>query len=438
MIISEFEKTLQEGRARVSATVKWEDYPFAERQVFFETDEALADDLAPNPNAFLLAAVVPASHFGERRIRVEGSLCPSLRDGLVTVVRQLHQWYGGPGDDIGIEARDGFEAPAMPAALRRACCMSGGIDSLDSFRRNRLDFPPDHPASVRDLLFIHGFDLGGNSRFDVNRESYAAARDMLAGFAGRQGAELLPVFTNIRFLEENSPGNYYTGLFVMKSFAACLAACAHAFPGRLTSLLIPSSHEIGDLEPLGSHPLLDTNYGSSTLAVIHDGLIYSRMDKTRLLGDWPEGLEVLRVCADPTRSDRLINCGRCEKCMRTRISLLVIGKLDSCPSFEENDVAADDIARLWVATPGPGASEYGYLGYGSNHFWGMMVEPVRALGRRDLVEAIERKLAEFYANQNRLGWIKRLRRLDRKLLGGAVGRTRYLLRGGRARPAERS
>jgi hypothetical protein len=164
--------------------------------------------------------------------------------------------------------------------------MSGGVDSLATFRRNRINMPLDHPASVKDMLFIHGFDLGGSTRHPDNADGYASALEMLSDFANSQAAELIPIYTNIRFLEEDAPGTYYTSLLVKQSFAACLASCAHAFSARLTSLLIPSSHELMDLEPLGSHPLLDPNYSSASLGVLHDGLAYSRMDKMLLLKDW--------------------------------------------------------------------------------------------------------------------------------------------------------
>ena len=268
-------------------------------------------------------------------------------------------------------------------------------------------------------------------RHPDNPDSFASAREMLSDFALQQAAQLIPIYTNIRFLEEDAPGTYYTNLLVMQSFAACLASCAHAFSTRLTSLLIPSSHELMDLEPLGSHPLLDPNYSSASLNVLHDGLAYSRMDKMLLLKDWPESLAVLRVCADPLRSNDKINCGKCEKCLRTKISLLVMGILDRCPTFEDKDVTADDIDHLWTTAPKPEASAYGYLSYGSNHFWGMMVEPVKAMNRTDLAEAIEAKIAEYNLLENRGRYTRRIKYYDQKLLGGVLTKINRVLRGKR-------
>lgn len=420
MIIENFKKVATNGRARISAEVKWEDCDYGDREVFFETEASLADNLCLDPNTFLLAAVIPAMRFGESRVRVEGHVCPQLREGLDVAVRIMRKWYGGSGDFIKVEASDGFKPSPFPASLRTASCMSGGVDSLATFRRNRINLPLDHPAAVKDLLFIHGYDLGGSTKHPQNYQRFDAACEMLSKFAEAQNAVLLPIFTNIRVLEEDAPGIYYTNLSVMQSFAAYAAACAHAFSNRLTTLLIPSSHDVMDLQPLGSHPLLDPNYSSASLSILHDGVAYSRMDKIHQLGEWPECLDVLRVCADALRTDDKINCGKCEKCVRTKISLLVLGMLDQCPTFDDRDVTAKEIDLLWLSTPEDGASPFGYMGYGSHQFWKTMLDPLRALGREDLVAAIERKMSEYQRFLASGSWKNRVRYYDQQLLGGSI------------------
>jgi hypothetical protein len=154
MIIRNLENTTGTKRARISATVEWEDCHYPDRDVFFETDVCFAGSLSPDPNAFLLAAIIPATHFGERRIMVEGQLCPQLRDGLDIVVRQLRKWYGGEGDYIRIEASEGFNPPPVPSERRVACCMSGGVDTLITFKRNRISIPLDHPSALKGLPVI--------------------------------------------------------------------------------------------------------------------------------------------------------------------------------------------------------------------------------------------------------------------------------------------
>lgn len=141
-------------QVRAHATVTWEDCDRPERIIYFGTDPSVADDLSPNPNAFLLATILFALRHGERRVLVEGQICPQLRNGLVTAMQQLKQWYGPPYDRfVAVEATKGF-APALPNSDgRTASFMSGGVDALTRLRRNRLDFPLEHPASIRDCFF---------------------------------------------------------------------------------------------------------------------------------------------------------------------------------------------------------------------------------------------------------------------------------------------
>ena len=49
----------------------------------------------------------------------------------------------------------------------------------------------------------------------------------------------------------------------------------------------------------------------------------ARLEKVRDLANWPTALEALRVC--PARLEDGGNCGKCEKCLRTRLELLAAG-----------------------------------------------------------------------------------------------------------------
>ena len=79
----------ENGLDRVLATVTWEDCDRPQKEIYIERAQGVSEGFWPNPNGFLLAAIVPAMHCGERRIQVEGSVCPDLRNGLFTVMQQL-------------------------------------------------------------------------------------------------------------------------------------------------------------------------------------------------------------------------------------------------------------------------------------------------------------------------------------------------------------
>ena len=107
MRIENLRSEQEQGRARVSATVIWEDNDRPTREVFFETDQAFAEDLSCNPHAFLVGCIVPAWHHGEERIAIDATICPELRNGLLTSMGWLCKWAGSPCKPLRIEARPG-------------------------------------------------------------------------------------------------------------------------------------------------------------------------------------------------------------------------------------------------------------------------------------------------------------------------------------------
>ena len=84
---------------------------------------------------------------------------------------------------------------------------------------------------------------------------------------------------------------------------------------------IPSTAMRGELGPLGSHPVLDPLFSTERTEVVHHGEP-SRLQKVRALTRFPEALELLDVCQ---REAEPLNCGECEKCLRTMLELHAAG-----------------------------------------------------------------------------------------------------------------
>jgi hypothetical protein len=404
-------KHVSDANVRVAAKLQWEDTERPEFELYFDTDPRFVDDVDPNPNAFLIAAVVPAMFHGEARIRVEGHVCPQLRRGLIAIMRQLDVWYHAERSaPLIIEAGDCDRATKADAAGRHvASFMSGGIDALTVLRQNRLELAGDHPGSIRDCLFVHGLDLGSDKRFGENEAHYRWAVSRLEELGRLADFSLIPIRTNAALL-----GDDYK-LFVTASHGAVIASIAHAFSSRIGTALIASSASVFDSEPWGSSPLLDPYYSSSDLTIRHDSACFTRLEKVRFVSEWPEALSYVRVCHDPRRGEAL-NCGRCEKCLRTMVALVICGKLQQCNAFADDDVSAELLSTL-NTPPENGALPLRYLGHAS--LWRELLEPVRAIGRGDLAAVIERKLAEreaAAAGRPKLHWIRYADRLFKGLI----------------------
>ena len=103
---------------------------------------------------------------------------------------------------------------------------------------------------------------------------------------------------------------------------------------------IASTYDIPHLEPWGSHPLLDPLYSNTSVQVRHENAALSRLEKTKLVGEWDVALKHLRVCNEKeSYSEGNYNCGECEKCVRTMTALLSLGILDKTSTFRETEVS---------------------------------------------------------------------------------------------------
>ena len=280
------EKT--EKRARIAATVTWENCDRPTHDVYFETDEAFAAGLTCNPNAFLVGCAIPAMHYGEERVSIDAEICPELRDGLTTAMSWLRHWYYDPDRAlVRIEARtsSGFPTPRTPE--RAGFFFSGGIDSFATLRANRLGFPLEHPWSIRDGLIAYGLEMD-------KPEEFERAMDWLSGIPQETGITLIPVYTNLYLNYRPEDAEDHFRFWTYEFQGAVLAAIAHTFARRLTVVSIAGTFDLSSLEPWGSHPLLDPNYSSSDLRVRHDGIALSRLEKTRLAAGWDVTLQHLK------------------------------------------------------------------------------------------------------------------------------------------------
>lgn len=223
--------------------------------------------------------------------------------------KMFHAWY--PELTITpIEAK----AATHPEYRDRetASFFSGGLDAFYTAVKN-LD-------RLSMLVLIHGFD------FKRSNHEYRAKVSAAAGDAARMlGKRLIEVETNSRdFTEPHVAwGAHQHGI--------ALAAVAAAMGNAIDRMLIPATATYRRLSPCGSHPMTDPLWSTDLVSIEHDGIEASRTQKAVRLSNHAAAMKYLRVCW--RNPDNAYNCGRCEKCVRTMISLLIAGTLDDCSSF---------------------------------------------------------------------------------------------------------
>ncbi len=412
MRIDALERRAAEGRIRVSARVHWEDSPREPLELFFESEGPAAASVRADPNGFLLAAALPAMRHRERRIAIEGAVCPRLADGLGAASALLESWYGAPRTLPVIEPSEGFGIP-VPAPPRAAAFLSGGLDSLDVFLRNRSYLPPGHPARFEDALHVSGLPYTGPAG-SPSRESFVSrARSSAAAIAARIDVPLSFVTTNLGEIERDFL--FFRGEY----FGSAYAAVAHLFSGRFTEVSYASAQHIGvRLDPLGSHPLLDPLYSTGALEFRHVGADRGRLEKAREAASRPDLLSHLCVCLQTPLGGPGANCGLCEKCQHTQIELLLAGA--PLRAFPADSLTADSIRAL---RPDPHTRFY----------WAPLAAELRRDGRRELADAADalvRRMDRVRDWMRDAGWKGRLRRIDRRLFAGRLLRARRRLRRG--------
>ena len=360
------------GLTRAVATVHFEDCSQPAQEVFIETETVFDEAIYANPHAFAVGVIIPALYFGERRLALDEAICPLLKEGLETVMALMHHWTEGQFQRLTIEA------PLTKTALHEenkrhaAIFLSGGMDSLAALKRIKDTYAPTHPAYPRDALLVHGFDIGGVIERGAKYPVFERAKAAMATVAADVGLTLIPVYTNIRHLCDNRD------LWLNQFFGAVLAAAAHALSPRINLAWLASSYDIPHLHPCGSHPLLDPEYGSSDLQLRHRDVGLSRMEKIEIVAGWDAAFQNFRVCL-ANMPDKL-NCGRCEKCVRTMLELEALGLLDKTRAFE-----ADAVDPAWL-------DAFSITIRVREPFYQELIKPLNNRGRGDLAAKIESKL----------------------------------------------
>jgi hypothetical protein len=396
------------GAARASATVVWEEARREPLELFYECAGSGADDLSPEPEAFAAACLPPAMRDGERRVLVEGTLCPELARGAAAALSLLRSWNRGAWRPVSLEAQGGLRPAAPPLRSRNAVYLTGGVDSRHLIVDDRSRHRAGDPAGFADALSLFGHLCADDPR---PREWDAAVAPILTATAARQGLELVRVRTNSWRLAPNVP-------FISRvSLTSALAAPAHLFPGRWSRISIASSRdEKRSDHRAGYHPQLPPAYSSAAVRIRHVDSQLTRDDRLRVLAGMPGEIEDLVVClAYP--GPPYVNCGECEKCVRTMVELLAIGALGRAARFPVSDVEPARILGIPIRSD-------------EEDYWRDLLPALARIGRGDLVAAVREKLEEMRRYESWArdeGWKGRLRRLDRRFFGGRLVEARKKL-----------
>jgi len=269
-------------------------------------------------------------------------------DSMGEVRQVLKRWYPRLSFDTTIKVDRAEEGDALGRA-NEGLLYSGGIDSTASLIRH-LDVRPV-------LMLVIGTPDLPLSQTGFQQMFLEAARP----FVESLGSKLHVVRTgmldvvNLEALNEDfgrSIGSYWWesvshGMMLMGTCAPLTAI------EGIRRLRIASSRIELFEEPWGSNPELDQKLAWKGTEVLHDSHDISRQDKIEgLLAPFirAEGANVpLRVCGSAKSRERVarrtLNCGRCEKCVRTIVGLLAGGIDPTTCGFDMEFFSANTLRR---------------------------------------------------------------------------------------------
>jgi hypothetical protein len=291
------------GRDRVTAMVDG-------RAVWFETADVR---LAAASEAFAAALVVPTMHAG-RALRLTGPVCETWAANLARLTDAFRRlWYPGAPGPLAVPAGDARAVAQPQTPTPSALCFSGGVDAFHTLLASG--------GEIDTLVYAVGYDV----RLHQRRQGAAVAA-MVRAVGSATSHHVAVITTNLRRhpLVKATPW--------LRAFGGPLAAIGHLLGGA-TSRLLLASDGLGFEHPeVGSRPSTDPLHGSATLTVAHIAPGVTRLEKIRRIATEPLVQRHLRVCWQNTGS--ALNCGRCEKCVRTMLALDACGTLGCFAGFD--------------------------------------------------------------------------------------------------------
>ena len=255
---------------------------------------------------FVLWTLLPLAMFSGADLRIEGRISERARSAGEKVSNLWEKWNPLLFSRVNISADEVFDARKNGG--RRLMFFSGGVDSTYSAFRDS-----EERQERRDCLIIHGLDY----RYD-NLTGFENLLTRTKPLRERLFDRTLTSRTNV--------GDVYFRHYYHRHVARSFGYYAMF----ASSALLPDYSEIGiaaDLrldqqiwnEPVGNNTanLSLMKSANADMIPLHDDV--TRTEKTAHLLKSDLDISLISIC--PDKSVQPQNCGRCEKCYRTKVVL---------------------------------------------------------------------------------------------------------------------
>jgi hypothetical protein len=192
---------------------------------------------------------------------------------------------------------------------------SGGVDSVFSLLRHKYEITRRRTCRPVAACLVMGFEIALHQQ-DAFKVAAASAAHNLS----QLGIPLVVVKTN---WTDHLCGEW------TNEFAAGLAACLHQFAGLANFGVMGADEDYAHIVlPWGSNPASNPFLSGGSFEVITEGSGFTRTQRVKAISEYNELARNLRVCWEGERTGG--NCGVCEKCIRTKLNFMAVGKEPVC------------------------------------------------------------------------------------------------------------
>ncbi|MCC6887590.1 MAG: hypothetical protein IT536_03565 [Hyphomicrobiales bacterium] len=301
-------------------------------RLWWEVPDAFADHLTAWADPWVVGLIFPMMQ-GGAPVHIEGRVSPSLLANLELFMKIWECWEPGRYRPVSLSADSEIELPPVPQPGATLASFSGGVDSCFTLFRHRKGLAGRRSRRITAAVVQHGLDvwLDRPNTDGVYLEMLAGVRAMLDSMDVR----CIPMRTNFQTMRLNWSDAWGTQL----------ASGLNLLAGRYDTALLANDMPYRWLNmSWPHHPVTVPLLGGRGMTLIDDGGESSRVQKAKLISDWPEAMRHLHVCFGLDEPEKYENCCRCEKCVRTILAFRIAG----CPrpAAFQVDPSDDDIRRV--------------------------------------------------------------------------------------------
>jgi len=352
--------------SRISTSVMGE-------EVWFESPDAR---LEAEPEAFASAFMIQALR-ARATIDVDAPLDSVWLANTKQLLPIYRDWWGYP-ERYPVRCT-GTTAIAGRPSRPKGLFFTAGADSFHSLLR--LD------DGIECLVYVQGFDLPLENTIRM-----AAWDASFRRIAARTGKRPIVVRTNLR-----SHSHFKRPRFLL-THGGAFGAVAHVLSREISDMLISSIYRYHRERPWGSHWDTDPLWSSGRVTLRHGDATLGHHGKLQDIAHEPIVAEHLHVCS--TETGPADNCSRCEKCLRTMVSLEAAGALERFSVFAHSESLSVRLDRA------------GWIRGGMHGIWEEFFEaPLSA----DTHAAVRRLLRRSRRRRARRRLVRRMNRLGRRI-----------------------